>query len=155
MALRKPPNIWAVAGWTYGAVIAVTILSVVTYYYLAPHRTKSQELTDAERSVAVGSVWVPVYPGAMVEGTTYNPQKNSTESTLTFATTDQAERVLSFYQVALKKGVFRFSTVTKSPGGGTVRSIVHQGKTSVVVTISTTGDHSQGEIRTIDKDTQN
>jgi hypothetical protein len=151
MALRKPPNIWAVASWTYGAVIAVTIVSIVTYYYLAPKRTKSQQLTDAERSVAVGSVWVPVYPGAMVESTTYNPQKNSTESTLTFATTDQAERVLSFYQAALKKGVFRFNTVTKNPGGGTVRSIVHQGKTTVVVTIRTAGDHLQGEIRTVDR----
>ena len=155
MALRKPPNIWAVASWTYGAVIAVTIISVVTYYYIAPKRTKSQELTDAERSVAVGSVWVPVYPGAMVEDTGYTKRDNQTESTLRFESKDPADRVLSFYQTALKKGVFRFNTVTKDAGGGTVRSIVHQGKTTVVVTIHTSGDRSQGEIRTVDRDTGN
>ena len=64
---RKPPNLWGVASVTYGAVIAVTIISIVAYYYLAPKRTVSQQLTDAERSMAVGSVWMPIYPGALVE----------------------------------------------------------------------------------------
>jgi hypothetical protein len=149
---RKPPNIWALASVTYGAVIAVAIISVVAYYYLAPKRTASQQLTDAERSMAVGSVWVPVYPGATVESTGSTKQDRVTSSTLTFGAKDPAGRVLSFYQAALKKGVFRFSTVTRDGGGGTVRSMAHDGKTTVVVTIRVTGGGSWGEIRTIDKD---
>jgi len=152
--LRKPPNIWALAGVTYGAVILVTVLSIVAYYYMAPHRTESQP-ADAARSVAVGSVWIPVYPGAVMEGTASTKLENGTESTLNFASRDPAARVLSFYQTALKKGVFRFDTVTRNTGGGTVRSIVHEGKTTVLVTIQATSEGSRGAIRTVDKDTRN
>jgi len=152
---RKPPNIWALASLTYGAVIAVTIISILAYYYVAPKRTKSQQLTDAERSMAVGSVWIPIYPGGTVENTASSKQDSTTESTLTFGTKDHTDRVLSFYQAALRKGVFRFDTVTKSDGGGTVRSMAHQGKTTVVVTIRATGEGSRGEIRTIDRDSGN
>ena len=31
---RKPPNLWALASVTYGAVFAVAILSIAAYYYL-------------------------------------------------------------------------------------------------------------------------
>ena len=79
--------------------------------------------------MAVGSVWIPVYPGAHDRGHGIRPSRTAaTESTLNFETKDQADRVLSFYQAALKKGVFRFDTVTKSDGGGTVRSMAHAGK---------------------------
>jgi hypothetical protein len=62
--------------------------------------------------------------------------------------------VLSFYETALKKGVFRFETTRKdSDGGGSVRSVVHQGKTTVVVTIHAAGNGSRVEIKTLDKDT--
>jgi hypothetical protein len=149
---RKPANIWVLASVTYGAVIAVAILSILAYYYVAPKRTASQQLTDAERSMAVGSVWIPIYPGGTIEGTASTKQDSGTESTLTFGTKDTTDRVLSFYQAALKKGVFRFDTVTKNDGGGTVRSMAHQGKTTVVVTIHTTGGGTRGEIRTIDRD---
>lgn len=152
-AARKPPNIWALASVTYGAVIAVTIISILAYYYLAPKRTVSRQLTDAERSMIVGSVWIPIYPGGMVTGTASTRQDSTTESTLNFGTKDEADRVLSFYRAALRKGVFRFDTVTRSDGGGTVRSLAHEGKTTVVVTIHATGEGSQGEIRTIDRDT--
>ncbi len=149
-AYRKPPNIWALASVTYGAVIVVTILSILAYYYLVPKRTDPL-FGDSVRSMAVGSVWIPIYPGAMVEGTTSAKQDSATESTLNFGTKDQPDRVLSFYQAALKKGVFRFDTVTKDADGGTIQSIVHQGKTTVVVKIHATGEGSQGEIRTIDR----
>jgi hypothetical protein len=149
---RKPPNIWAVASVTYGAVIAVTALSILAYYYIVPKRTDPL-FGDSVRAMAVGSVWIPVYPGATVEGTASSKQGNETESIVNFGTKDHADQVLSFYQVALKKGVFRFETVTQEAGGGTVRSIVHQGKTTVAVTIHTAGEGSHGEIRTVDKDT--
>jgi len=150
---RKPANIWVLASVTYGAVVAVAIISIVAYYYLAPKRTATQQLTDAERSMAVGSVWIPIYPGGTVEGTASAKQDKATTSILNFGTKDQADRVLSFYGAALKKGVFRFDTVTRSDGGGTVRSMAHKGKTTVVVTIHATGEGSRGEIRTIDRDT--
>jgi len=150
---RKPPNLWVLAGITYGAVIAVAIISIVAYRYLAPERPVSRQLTDAERSMAVGSVWIPIYPGGTVEGTSSTKQDRATESTLNFGTKDQPQHVLSFYEAALKKGVFRFDTVARSEGGGTVRSMAHQGKTTVVVTVHGTAEGSRGEIRTIDRDT--
>jgi hypothetical protein len=152
---RKPANIWVLAGVTYGAVIVVAIISILAYRYLAPKRTATQQLTDAERSMAVGSVWIPIYPGGTVEGTASAKQDKATESTLNFGTKDEADRVLSFYEKALKKGVFRFDTVAREDGGGTVRSMAHQGKTTVVVTIHATGNGTQGEIRTIDRDSGN
>jgi hypothetical protein len=152
---QKPPNLWGVASVTYGAVIAVVIISVLAYHFLVPKRTVSQQLTDAERSMAVGSVWMPIYPGAMVEGTASAKQDSATESTLTFGTKDRPDRVLSFYQAALKKGPFRFDTVTRQAGGGTVRSMAHQGKTTVVVTISSTDTGARGKIQTVDRDLGN
>jgi hypothetical protein len=151
---RKPPNIWALASVTYGAVIAVAIISVLAYYYVAPKRTVSQELTDAERSMAVGSVWMPIYPGATIASTGSTKQESATTSTLTFETKDSTDRVLSFYRAALKKGVFRFNTVTRDATGGTVQSMAHDGKTTVTVKIRSAGVGSQGEIRTLDKDTE-
>jgi len=147
---RKAPNIWALASVTYGAVIVVTLLSIVAYYYVAPKLRVSQ-LDEATRSMAVGSVWLPVYPGATLQGTASAKRDTTTESTLNFETKDQADQVLSFYQAALKKGVFRFDTVRKNQGGGTVQSMAHQGKTTVVVTVQSTGDGSRGEIRTTDR----
>jgi hypothetical protein len=146
---QKTPNIWALASWTYGAVIAVTILSIAAYYFVAPKRAQP---LDETRTVVVGSVWIPVYPGATMEGTATAKHDDETRSTLNFETADPADRVLSFYQAALRKGIFRFDTVTKNGGGGTVRSVVHEGKTTVVVTIQTAGDRSRGEIRTTDRE---
>jgi hypothetical protein len=149
---QKPPNFWALASVTYGIVIALSIVSIAYYYYLAPKGTGSQP-SDVVRSVTVGSVWIPVYPGSTVESTTSTKHENVTESTLNFETKDQAGRVLSFYQSALRKGVFRFDTVTRNAGGGTIRSLAHEGKTNVLVTVQTAGEVSHGEIRTIDTDT--
>ena len=141
---RKPPNLWALASVTYGLVIVVTILSILAYYYLAPKRTATQQIFEAERSMAVGSVWIAVYPGAAIESTASANQDGATQSTLTFGTKDRADRVLSFYQAALKKGVFRFETVTKNADGGTIQSIVHEGKTTVVVKIHATAEGAPG-----------
>src|SRR5690348_4541799 len=95
---QKRPNIWALASLTYGAVIAVAIISVLGYYYVAPKQAATQQqLTDAERSMPVGSVWIPIYPGGTVEGTGSTKQDNTIESTLNFATKDPTDRVLSFY----------------------------------------------------------
>ena len=152
---RKPANLWVLASVTYGAVIAVAIISILAYYYVAPKRTVSRKLTDAERSMIVGTVWIPIYPGGVVTGTESAKQDSTTDSRLTFSTKDPADDVLSFYQAALKKGVFRFDTVARSDGGGTVRSMAHEGKTTVVVTIHPTPEGSRGEIRTTDKDTRN
>ena len=152
---RKAPNLWAIASVTYGAVILVTILSIVAYYYAAPKFSSSQT-GDATRMVTVGSVWMQLYPGGAIVSTASSPRDGGTESTLNFESKDQASQVLSFYETALKKGIFRFETVQKdAEGGGSVRTVVHQGKTTVVVTIRAAGNGSQVEIKTLDKDTRN
>jgi len=152
---RKAPNLWAIASVTYGAVILVTILSLVAYYYAAPKLLDSRT-GDSTRMVTVGSVWMPLYPGSTIANTASAPRDAGTESTLTFESKEQAHKVLSFYEAALKKGIFRFETTQKdSDGGGAVRSVVHQGKTTVVVTIHATGNGSQVEIKTLDRETRN
>ncbi len=148
---RKSPPIWALASVTYGAVIAVTLISVLAYYFLVPRRADSQS-GDQVRSVSVGSVWIPVYPGGKVEGTSSTRRGIVTESILDFETADPADQVLSYYEAALKKGLFRFDTVTKVPNGGTVRTVLHEGKTTVLVTVLSSGERSRGKIRTIDSD---
>jgi hypothetical protein len=45
--------------------------------------------------------------------------------------------------------------VTRNASGGTVRSLAHQGKTTVLVTIQKRGEGSHGEIRAIDTGTKN
>jgi len=152
---RKAPNLWAIASVTYGAVILVTILSIVAYYYAAPKLLDSRT-GDSTRMVTVGSVWMPLYPGSTIANTASAPRDAGTESTLTFESKEQAHKVLSFYEAALKKGIFRFETTQKdSDGGGAVRSVVHQGKTTVVVTIHAAGNGSQVEIKTLDRETRN
>ena len=99
---------------------------------------------------------MPLYPGSTIASTASAPRDAGTESTLNFESKEQANKVLSFYETALKKGIFRFETTQKdSDGGGSVRSVVHQGKTTVVVTIHAAGNGAQGEIKTLDKDTRN
>ena len=140
---------------TYGAVILVTILSIVAYYYASP-KFRDLQTGDTTRMVTVGSVWMPLYPGSTIASTNSSPRDGGTESTLNFESKDQANRLLSFYETALKKGIFRFEIVKKdAEGGGSVRSVVHQGKTTVVVTIHAAGNSSQVEIKTLDKDTRN
>ena len=152
---RKAPNLWAIASVTYGAVILVTILSIAAYYYAAPKFSSSQT-GDATRMVTVGSVWMQLYPGAAIVSTASAQRDGGTESTLNFESKDEANRLLSFYETALKKGIFRFETVQKdAAGGGSVRTVVHQGKTIVVVTIHAAGNGSQVEIKTLDKETRN
>jgi len=152
---RKAPNLWAIASVTYGAVILVTILSIVAYYYAAPKLLDSRT-GDSTRMVTVGSVWMPLYPGSTIANTASAPRDAGTESTMDFESKEQAHKVLSFYEAALKKGIFRFETTQKdSDGGGAVRSVVHQGKTTVVVTIHATGNGSQVEIKTLDRETRN
>jgi len=152
---RKAPNLWAIASVTYGAVILVTILSIAGYYYVAPKVLGSQP-NDATRMVTVGSVWMPLYPGSTIASTASAPRDAGAESTLNFESKEQANKMLSFYQTALKKGIFRFETTQKdADGSGSVQTVVHQGKTVVVVTIHAAGNGSQVEVKTLDKDTRN
>lgn len=151
VGVRKSPSILALASVTYGAVIAVTIISILAYYFLVPKRTDAQ-FGDQVRSVSVGSVWIPVYPGGKVAGNSSTKRGIVTESILDFETSDPPDRVLSYYEAALKKGIFRFDTVSKIENGGTVRTVVHEGKTTVLVTVLGSGEGSRGKVRTIDSD---
>ena len=98
---------------------------------------------------------MPLYLGSTITSTASAPRDVGTESTLNFESKEQANKLLAFYETALKKGIFRFETTQKdSDGGGSVRSMVHQGKTIVVVTIHAAGNGSQVEVKTLDKDTR-
>ncbi len=95
----------------------------------------------------MGAVWVPVYQSA-----TYYEPKSIEQGAITnggvkFKTSDPAGGVLAFYETTLKQtGYF---TTMSGTAGGTVQGVRNGGKTSVLVTVSTSGAETLGEIRTL------
>jgi hypothetical protein len=142
---RKRPDIWWVVAVTYGAVIVLTIASLVAYY------SWSQRGTDTAGPIAVGSLWVPIYPGALVVGHSSSGNDEVTETTLRFKTQDSADKLLSFYQAKLKDGRFRQSSFAKNGAGGTIRANLRDGIGQILLTVTSLPEGSEGSITTFEK----
>ncbi len=140
---RKIGEIWIVAAVTYGVVAALAIAAVVVYYSWSPG-----EEADKARPIAVGSLWVPAYPGAVVVG---HSVSGNGEVTLRVKTQDSAGKLFSFYQRKLKGGRFRLNTFKKDGEGGTIRASRLDGKAQILVTIIASPDGSEGTITALEK----
>ena len=151
---RKAPNLWAIASVTYGAVILVTILSIVGYYYASPKFLESQS-GDSARRVTVGSVWMPLYPGATIASTASAPRDAGTESTLNFESKEQANKVLSFYESKLKEAGLKVDSYTAAANGqqtgGTLTGTSESPKREVSVLVSSSGSQTQAIITVQEK----
>jgi hypothetical protein len=143
---RKPPNVWILAGVTYGLVIVTTIIALLAYHYLLP-RTNREEPEKAG-NIAVGSVWISMYPGAVVHDATSSTHEQVTEGTLKFGSGDPPDKMLAFYRTTLHKSGFQIEANT---GLRTIRAIGYAGKVEVVVSADLRNQGSEIQISTMDR----
>ena len=141
-------NVWGLVGVTYGLVILTTAVAIGGYYYYRSKQAPTDKSDpDPTRRIMVGAVWVPVYIGASYFAPTSVEHGAITNGGVKFKTADPAGTVLSFYETSLKQtGYF---TTTSGTAGGTVQGVRRGGKMSVLVSVSSSSNETQGEIRTL------
>ena len=146
-ASSKTPQIFKLAGVTYGAVLLTTLLAVGAYYYFAP--SNAVELKND--SVAVGSVWVAIYPGGATRDLSQMKEGEVTLSTFRFETRDSATQVLAYYRRRFRPPMYQSSTVTPGADGGTIQAVAHKGKTTTLLRVHSTAAGAECEITTVDQ----
>ena len=146
--LSKLPNIWILAGVSYALVIAVTILAVFVYHRYWPNADRSEvELEQRSASITVGSVWMPVYPGALHHDATSSTRGDVTEGDLSFTSDDPPQKLLAFYRTRLQRAKFNVM-FTPADSGGTIQAFTDKGKTIATLTITSSGAGSEAHIHT-------
>ena len=132
------------AGVTYALVIVVTILSVVAYHRFYPGADASEiEMQQKSARIMVGSVWVPVYPDAMLHDMTSSTQGDLTEGDLHFNSPDVSSKVLSFYRLRFRKAGFEVRLA-----GNTEQAVSRKGKSTVIVAVNPTVGGSEVHVMT-------
>lgn len=145
---KKSLNILGLVAVTYGLVILTVVIAAASYFYSKSRQAPgAQSEPDPTRRIFVGAVWVPVYPGAQYYQPTSVQQGAITNGTVKFKTSDPAGGVLGFYESSLKQTGY-FTTISGA-AGGTVQGVRNGGRTSVLVSVSTSGPETLGEIRTM------
>ena len=147
---RKRQDIWILTAVTYGIVCVLT-LGAAIYYYAWSTRSAHGAIGADDKGVlvAVGSVWVPAYPGAVIASRSSSEDSGVTKTALELKSPDPAARLFSFYQRRMKSGSFLLSPVTRNGEGGTIQATVRDGKGRVIVTIDATPDGSTVNITSL------
>jgi hypothetical protein len=154
MPLRKLPNIWILAAVAYGLVIVFTVGAVVVYKHYWPGADRTErELEQKSASITVGSVWIPVYPGAMHHDATSSTTGDVTEGDLRFASADPPPKLIAFYRAQLQRAKFNVMFAA-TDGGGKIHAITNRGKTMATLTIVAAGGGSEVQIHTRVVDTK-
>jgi hypothetical protein len=146
--LSKLPHIWILAIVSYGLVIAFTIVTVVVYYHYWPNANRGElELEQRSASITVGSVWMPVYPGALHHDATSTTQGDVTTGDLSFTSNDPPDKLLAFYRSHLQRA--RFNVMfAPTDTGGRIQAITNRGKTIATLTIASSAAGSDVQIHT-------
>ena len=146
--LRKIPNFWILAAVTYAIVIVVTILAVFVYKKYWPNASANEiALEQKSARITVGSVWMPVYPGALHQDATASTKGDVTEGDLFFTSNDPPQKVLAFYRAHLQRA--RFNVLfRRSDDGGRIQAFGNKGKSVATLTASATPQGSQMQIHT-------
>jgi hypothetical protein len=134
-------------------VTAVATLAVVSYYFVW-HGTNASEPGQADKagSIEVGSLWVPLYPGALLLDHTSSNEGDVVRSTYKLKTRDSADSLVSFYQAKLKGGRFWWNTTTRSDQGRMVVALARGRRaTRIFVAVSSTPEGAEGSITTVEK----
>jgi hypothetical protein len=87
--------------------------------------------------------WVPVYPGATPQSTFSSSSAKEQSGNYSFVTADAPDKVLEYYEGALKSGGMKTSnTINKTNGqtSGWVTGSTNSQKRSVMVTVGTQND---------------
>jgi hypothetical protein len=149
---RNRPNIWALAGVTYGLVIATTLIAVGGYVYLRARMPNARQAEiEFPSTIAVGSAYVPLYPGSSIDSTDSAAREDSVETTSHFHAAAPANTIMTFYQMRLARGIYRLDRAKRGDGGGTVQASAHEGKTTVTVKVEPATNGSTGVITTLDR----
>ncbi|MEP7351925.1 MAG: hypothetical protein ABI824_01705 [Acidobacteriota bacterium] len=147
-------NILGVVGITYGLVIFVTVVAVGGYYWARSKQGAiNQGDADPTRRIMVGSVWIPLYPGATFTAIKAHTEGSEelgqiTQGSVHFTTTAGAGGVLAYYENGLKQSGFLITV--SGDAGGTIQGIKRAGKTSALITIGSSPVGTVGDVRTLD-----
>jgi hypothetical protein len=142
--LLKHRNLWVLALVTYGLVIITGFLAVIAYRRIYPEAGAAEvdrELKYA--TVMVGLVWMPVFPGGIVQDSTSTTTGGFVEGSMKFTSTDRPSKVLTFYHARLTKVGYRLKF-----SGDIIEATSRDGKSSVTVALARTTDGSDVQIRT-------
>jgi hypothetical protein len=151
-ASHQSPRIGLLALLTYGLVILTVIVAVAGYrFYLSRVPQPAPELADT-RTVQVGAVWVPPYPGASLQAPTTQLRGDLTDGSMNFKTSDPAAQVVSFFESTLRRTGYQTSVAANNVAGGTVQAIRLGGRTRIVVTVESTREGSAGTVRTLHRE---
>lgn len=138
--LRKLPNIWTLAGVTYGLVIAVTCGAIFAYKHYWPSADAGEiELEQRSAKIGVGDVWLPVYPGAIHDEMSSTTHDGVIEGDLRFTSTDPPAALIAFYRARLRDDFKVLYTVDGT--GGRLEAIANRRKSAatMIFTASATG----------------
>lgn len=146
--LHKVRSIWVLAAVSYGLVIIFTILAVVVYHRFWPRGNADEiALEQKSASITVGSVWIPVYPGAVHRDMTSSKKGGVTTGDLVFTSGDPPRKLIAFYRSRLE--LARFNVMFAPEGsGGRIEAITNRGKTFATLIFTPAGSGSEVEIRT-------
>jgi len=149
---KKPP-VWMLIGVTYGVCAALTIGAGVVYFkwYKQGNQPVAGEM-DKAGPIAIGSLWLPPYPGAQVVGHATSRNGDITQTTLTLKSSDPAEELVMFYEAKLKGGRFRLNSFDKNAQGGKIEASLRDGKAQVLVTVRSVPDGSEASITAFEKE---
>jgi hypothetical protein len=95
--------------------------------------------------------WVPVYPGSSPQGTMATQTKDGSSNTFTFKTGDAAGKVLTYYQDQLKSAGFKINLASMGDQGGMVQAEDADKKRTIVVTVGTSAEGTQGSVMAVEK----
>ena len=95
--------------------------------------------------------WVPVYPGSSPQGTMATQTKEGSSNTFTFKTSDAAGKVLAYYQDQLKSAGFKINLASSADQGGMLQAEDTDKKRTIVVTVGSSGDGTEGSVMAVEK----
>jgi len=145
--LRKLPQIWTLAGVTYGLVLAVTIATVIVYKHYGPSaNARELELEQRSARISVGDVWIPVYPGAIHDGMTSSTRDGLIEGDLRFTSSDAPAKLAAFYRARLEPD---FTVVyTSTAGGGRIEAVGKRVRSVATLTFTASASGCDARVHT-------
>lgn len=132
---------------SYGSVIVVTILAAWTYLHFATVRESAEQST----LISIGSVWLPVYPGAVTEKSDSTEHDRVVESIFRFRSKDPSSRILAFYTPTLRTARFQSYSSRRTDAGGMLQATTAGRDTTLLITARPSDGGSEVQITTIDR----
>lgn len=136
--LRKLPQIWKLAGVTYGLVIVATIVTVAAYRHYG-HGVDAQE-SELERKsarISVGDLWLPMYPDGIVQELTSTTNNGVVQGDLRFTSVDAPDKLVAFYRTRLRSQ-FKVD-YSRTPTGGRMEAVAFRGRSSATLIFNVSG----------------